>query len=234
MYDRTARQAQKTPSHLRNARKVQGWVCLALAVMLSGCAGVLGSTKLVPKQDDILSMIPKPGATTEGAWAVARNNGVTVKARWLSHPEQVPTRNNFFGRISNYVTPYTHGTSTVRLRIENTTDQYLTVATDEVELDIPNQQEPYRPLPLDYFKRHWPVYAVRNDGMVRDQAIAISHVIRTLFSSRTMRPGEIYEGIVPFHRVPGDIQEAHLVVKKLLLDRSRFDVSLDFQRATGP
>lgn len=208
------------------------WPGLLLAALLPGCAGMLGVTRLAPRADERLVLAPRPGDGAEGDWAVARREGVLIKAHWIPAPEPVATRYNFFGRISHYVTPYTHQTSIVRLRVENNSERYLTVATEAMELEVPNAQAPLRPLPLDYFKRHWPLYAVRNDGMVRDQSLAISHVIRTLFTSRTLRPGEQYEGLVPFPRVPAGTAQARLLLRRVQLDAERFDLSVDFARVT--
>jgi hypothetical protein len=55
-----------------------------------------------------------------------------------------------------------------------------------------------QPLELAFFKERWPTVAVRSEAMMLDQAMAIGHVIRTLWGDRTVEPGETVTGVLPF------------------------------------
>jgi hypothetical protein len=123
---------------------------------------------------------------------------LTLEARWIGPARPLITGYDVIGRVSRFVVPYTRQTWLVELRVHNHGVMPQRVRASDWELVADPGRLQRHPLELGYFKDHWPTVAVRNEAMMLDQAMAIGHVIRTIWGDRTIEPDETVVGILPF------------------------------------
>jgi hypothetical protein len=123
---------------------------------------------------------------------------LTIAARWIGPARPLITGYDLIGRVSRFVVPYTRQTWLVELRVHNRGAMPQRVRSTDWELVADPGRVQRHPLELTYFKDHWPTVAVRNEAMMLDQAMAIGHVIRTIWGDRTIEPDETVVGILPF------------------------------------
>jgi hypothetical protein len=130
--------------------------------------------------------------------ATATAGRLQIAARWIGPARPLVTGFDLIGRVSRFVVPYTRQTWLVELSIHNDGLMPQRIRATDWELVAEPGRMRRLPLELAYFKERWPTVAVRSEAMMLDQAMAIGHVIRTLWGDRTIEPGETVTGILPF------------------------------------
>lgn len=130
--------------------------------------------------------------------ATAHVGHLTVEACWIGPARPLITGYDLIGRVSRFVVPYTRQTWLVALTVRNDGDLPYRVRAGDWDLRAEPGHLRRQPLELAFFKERWPTVAVRNEAMMLDQAMAIGHVIRTLWGDRVVEPGESVTGVLPF------------------------------------
>lgn len=156
--------------------------------------------------------------------------GLTLNSEWLGNAYPVPTAYNFLGRITRFVIPYTDKTTLIRLTIENNSDFLVFLDREKIKLKIEPDGLELRPLSLDYFKKQWPTFAVKDSNTMLDHSVAISHIIRTIFTSFNLLPKKKYEGILPFEKIPDRTYKASLIIEGIEINNELKDIIIDFSK----
>jgi hypothetical protein len=155
-----------------------------------------------------MGMPETSGASDETA--TAKVGPLTVAARWIGPARPLITGYDLIGRVNRFVVPYTRQTWLVEVSVRNDGQMPQRMRATDWELVAEPGHLRRMPLDLDYFKERWPTMAVRTEAMMLDQAMAIGHVIRTIWGDRTIEPGETVTGVLPFLAGPEAPQQARL------------------------
>ncbi|MBC7541563.1 MAG: hypothetical protein H7338_02410, partial [Candidatus Sericytochromatia bacterium] len=123
---------------------------------------------------------------------------LAVKARWIGPARPLVTGYDLLNRVSRFVVPYTRQTWLVALTVTNVGELPIRMRATDWQLTIKPGDVQRVPLDVPFFKERWPTEAVRSEAMMLDQAMAIGHVIRTLWGDRVIEPSETATGILPF------------------------------------
>ena len=175
---------------------------LALLLAVTGCAPTLEQFR----QEQAARRAAQTPALSplQPVWAQAACSDLVVEARWQGTDQPLVTGQDWLGRVSRFVVPYTRDTWLVSLRITNRGQTPVVVRAADWQLIVQPGAVRRNPLPLQYFKGRWPPEAVLSETMMLDQALAIGHVIRTIWEERTIPPGGQETGTLAF-AVAGEV-----------------------------
>lgn len=198
---------------------------LSFLFMLNAC---IRKSELKPnfidKQDFSVKNNPKEKNYTKKI----KNYGVSVSLEWVGNAYPLETSKTMVGSVSRFVIPYTRKTSLLKLKIENTTNDYVELGINDISLIDNIEKKETKPLTVDYFKTLWPTFAVKNQDMLIDQSFAIGEVIRTIVRDKSVIPNSTYSGYLAFPRLSQNVDK--LAVKmKLKVDNQ--DKELIFEYA---
>lgn len=194
---------------------------------LVGLSSCVQKSKLEPsfidKQDFSVKNNPKEKNDTKKI----KNYGVSVSLEWVGNAYPLETSKTMVGSVSRFVIPYTRKTSLLKLKIENTTNDYVDVELKDISLVDNVEKKEIKPLTVDYFKTLWPTFAVKNQDMLIDQSFAIGEVIRTIVRDKSVIPNSTYSGYLAFPRLSQNVDK--LAVKmKLKVDNQGKELIFEY------
>lgn len=202
---------------------------IMLISSLVGLSSCVQKSKLEPsfidKQDFSVKNNPKEKNYTKKI----KNYGVSVSLEWVGNAYPLETSKTMVGSVSRFVIPYTRKTSLLKLKIENTTNDYVDVELKDISLIDNVEKKETKPLTVDYFKTLWPTFAVKNQDMLIDQSFAIGEVIRTIVRDKSVIPNSTYSGYLAFPRLSQNVD--NLAVKiKLNVDNQAKELIFEYEK----
>jgi hypothetical protein len=151
-----------------------------------------------------------------------------INLDWQGNAYPLETSKNLVGMPTRFVIPYTRNTILFKLNISNNSENYIKIDPSKIYLKTEGLDSPVNPLTIDYFKKKWPSFAVKNQEMLIDQSIAIGEVIRTIVRNDTILPNSTRDFYIPFNKIPNmDTANIEIILKVNNEDK---ELSFEFKK----
>lgn len=170
------------------------------AALLVGCDPGMRFSLRPP--DERLTVLPREATASAGT--------VVSTARYLGPGELVPTSYNVMGAILRTVNPYGEDQILFETEVRNESTERITLLPDAAVLDTGTRKIPA--LGLGHYKRAWPTYPIVDLEMAKDQAVAFTHVLRTILVERHVLPGDTVVGRLAFPAPAGALGPLRLTL----------------------
>lgn len=185
--------------------------CLLMAI--AGCDPGL-RFRLRPPEER-LAVLPREATASVGP--------ILSTVRYLGPGELVPTSYNVIGAIMRAVNPYGEDQILFEVEVQNEGSDRITLVPDSAVLDTGTRR--IAALGLGHYRRAWPTYPIVDLEMAKDQAVAFTHVLRTILVERHVLPGDRVVGRLAFPAPAGALGPLRL---SLPLRTESGTASLDF------
>lgn len=202
---------------------IKFYITFLYIFLILGCAAIFGPDELIfPKE-------PQENCIKVQDVKYSINENIIIKIGYLGPSQPLITARNLFGGIMRYVVPYTKGTALFEITVQNNFSVPVVINTEDIILETLPDSNKQSLLNLEFFKAAWPTSAVSNDIVMLDRAMAMSYVIRTIFSSTTILPDNKIKKIIPFMKWDKNVKEVKISIKNILIDNQSKEAVFQFK-----